>query len=222
MSSHQGVRFNDPPVTDYNSMDVDDTSGSLISQDDLYLGPDDDLYLGPDDDLEDDSVSSSHPDMFHAIPDQFPPAEADDQHLLPIDQDLYLGPDHDLIDCDEDIDVPAVPEVPKAINATSTGSRSPPPELTNEDLLTMVQEFRPFGSFEHSTLDTIQDRLSHYINENGKLPDPTIPQQLEAERPFRMAWAETSDKLRRAGADLASLEMLKVVDSLIRQIEDSN
>jgi hypothetical protein len=80
------------------------------------------------------------------------------------------------------------------------------------------------------SVDTIQDRLSHYINENGKLPDPTIPQQLEAERPFRMAWAETSDKLRRAGADLArmqraeraSLEMLKVVDSLIRQIEDSN
>jgi hypothetical protein len=84
MSSHQGVQFNDPPVTDHNSMDVDDTSGSLISQgmshflclsfltghasDDLYLGPDDDLYLGPDDDLEDDSVSSSHPDMFDAIP----------------------------------------------------------------------------------------------------------------------------------------------------------
>ncbi|KAG2737135.1 hypothetical protein P692DRAFT_20893700, partial [Suillus brevipes Sb2] len=163
MSSHQGVRFNDPPVTDYNSMDVDDTSGSLISQDDLYLGPDDDLYLGPDDDLEDDSVASSHLDMFHAIPNQFPPAEADDQHLLPIDEDLYLGPDHDLIDCDEDIDVPAVPEVPMAINATSTGSRSPPPELTNEDLLAMVQEFWPFGSFDHSTLDTIQDRLSHYI-----------------------------------------------------------
>jgi hypothetical protein len=45
-----------------------------------------------------------------------------------------------------------------------------------------------------------------------------------------MAWAETSDKLRRAGADLArmqraeraSVEMLKVVDSLIRQIEDPN
>jgi hypothetical protein len=32
MSSHQGVRFNDPLVTNYNSMDVDDTSGSLISQ----------------------------------------------------------------------------------------------------------------------------------------------------------------------------------------------
>ena len=87
MSSHQGVRFNDPPVTDYNSMDVDDTSGSLISQgmslflclslltghasDDLYLGPDDDLYLGPDDDLEDESVASSHPDMFHAIPGEY-------------------------------------------------------------------------------------------------------------------------------------------------------
>jgi hypothetical protein len=45
-----------------------------------------------------------------------------------------------------------------------------------------------------------------------------------------MAWAETSDKLRRAGADLArmqraewvNVELLKVVDFLIRQIEDPN
>jgi hypothetical protein len=45
-----------------------------------------------------------------------------------------------------------------------------------------------------------------------------------------MAWTETSDKLRRAGADLvrmqrveqANVELLKVVDSLIRQIEDPN
>jgi hypothetical protein len=48
-----------------------------------------------------------------------------------------------MIDCDEDIDVPAAPEVP--------GYRSPPPELTNEDLHSMVQEFQPFGSFEHAT-----------------------------------------------------------------------
>jgi hypothetical protein len=47
------------------------------------------------------------------------------------------------------------------VNATSTGSRSPPPELTNEDLLAMVQEFRPFGSFEHSTCKfSIVDLLS--------------------------------------------------------------
>ena len=79
MSSHQGVRFNDPPVTNYNSMDVGDTSGLLISQGmSLFLclslltgHASDDLYLGPDDDLEDESVASSHLDMFHAIPGEY-------------------------------------------------------------------------------------------------------------------------------------------------------
>jgi hypothetical protein len=77
-------------------------------------------------------------------------------------------------------------------------------------------------------VQAIEDRLGDYKHRAGDLPDPSIPQQLEAERPFRMAWAETSDKLRRAEADLLrlqraqwmSVEMLKVVDSLINRFED--
>jgi hypothetical protein len=59
--------------------------------------------------------------VHYTIPDQFPPAKADDQQLLPINPDLYLGLEDDLIDCDEDpvpadveIDVPAAPEVSMA------------------------------------------------------------------------------------------------------------
>ncbi|KAG2113684.1 hypothetical protein DEU56DRAFT_905406 [Suillus clintonianus] len=56
MSSHPAVRFNDPPVTDCNAMDVDDSSMGRVSPDDL-----DGLYLGPEDDLEHVSMSSGPP-----------------------------------------------------------------------------------------------------------------------------------------------------------------
>jgi hypothetical protein len=59
-------------------MDVDDTSGSLISQGMSHFlclslftrHALDDLYLGLDDDL-DDSVSSSNLDVFDAIPGEY-------------------------------------------------------------------------------------------------------------------------------------------------------
>ncbi|KAG0694350.1 hypothetical protein DFH29DRAFT_1006421 [Suillus ampliporus] len=232
MSSHPAVRFNEPPVTDYNAMDLDESSVSRVSLDDLYLGPDDDIDY--------DSVSSGPLDVLAEIPGTFinslgssPPAQPD-QPALPIDPDLYLGPEDDLIDVDElpdsadaDPDAPAPPEVSMSYE-TSTELHAEQPELTNEDLYSMVREFRPFGSFEHTGLKSIKDRLGDYTRRNGDLPDPSIPQLLEAERPFRMAWAETSDKLKRADADLQrlqraermSVEMLKVVDSLIDRLEE--
>ncbi|KAG1727577.1 uncharacterized protein EDB91DRAFT_1253839 [Suillus paluster] len=94
MNSHPTVRFNDPPATEYYSMDVDDSTQSQTSTDDLYLGP--------NDDIEDDSVSSSGPYVLAAILDQLPPAQSD-QPVQYIDPDLYLGPDEDLIDCDDEL-----------------------------------------------------------------------------------------------------------------------
>lgn len=75
---------------------------------------------------------------------------------------------------------------------------------------------------------SIQDRLREYKRHAGGLPDPSIQQLIEAERPFRTAWAEASDKLKKADADLQrlqrveqmSIEMLKVVDSMIENFEE--
>ncbi|KAG1722199.1 hypothetical protein EDB19DRAFT_1916810 [Suillus lakei] len=184
----------------------------------LFTGyPLDDLYLGPDEDIEYHPVSSGTPDVLAAIPD------------------LYLGPEDDVIDVDEmpdfadaKCDAPAPPEESMLSDATSTESHSDQPDLANEDLRSMVRDFRPFGSYEHTGLQSIQDRLGDYKHRHGNLPDPSIPQLLEAERPFRTAWADTSDKLRRADEDLRrmqraermTVEMLKVVDSLIDEFED--
>ncbi|KAG0694475.1 hypothetical protein DFH29DRAFT_880689 [Suillus ampliporus] len=186
----------------------------------LFTGyPLDDLYLGLDDDIEYDSVSSGPLDVLAEIPGTFinslgssPPAQPD-QPALPIDPDLYLGPEDDLIDVDElpdsadaENDAPAPPEVSMSSDETSTKLHAERPELTNKICIRMVQDFRPFRN----------------------LPDPSIPQLLEAERPFQTAWAETSDKLKKADADLQrlqraewmSVEMLKVVDSLIQRFEE--
>ncbi|KAG1817187.1 uncharacterized protein BJ212DRAFT_1299347 [Suillus subaureus] len=91
MSPQSAIRFNDPLVTDYNSMDVDESTVSRASLDDLYLGP--------DDDIEYDSPSSGSLDVLAAIPN------------------LYLGPEDDIINVDElpdsanpKIDVPAASE----------------------------------------------------------------------------------------------------------------
>ncbi|KAG1733097.1 hypothetical protein EDB19DRAFT_1911679 [Suillus lakei] len=92
MSSSPAVRFNEHLVTEYNSMDVDQSSESQVSPDGLYLGPDNDIEYG--------SVSSGPPGVLAAIPNQSPPAPAD-HPILPINLDLYLGPDDYLIDCDE-------------------------------------------------------------------------------------------------------------------------
>ncbi|KAG1744224.1 hypothetical protein EDB19DRAFT_1906784 [Suillus lakei] len=154
MSSLPAVGFNDHLVTEYNSMDVDEPSESQVSPDQSPLAPAD-----------------------HPVP--------------PINLDLYLGPDDDLIDCDErpdsaDADSNALDalEASMSLDETSTKLHSEQLDLTNEDLHLMLQESRPFGSFEHPGLQSIQDQLHDYKFHNGNLPDPSIPQLLEAEPPF--------------------------------------
>ncbi|KAG1817189.1 uncharacterized protein BJ212DRAFT_1299349 [Suillus subaureus] len=143
MSPQSAIRFNDPLVTDYNSMDVDESTVSRASLDDLYLGP--------DDDIEYDSPSSGSLDVLAAIPNQSPLAQADHPGFL-IDLDLYLGPEDDIINVDElpdsanpKIDVPAASEASMSY------------DTSNEDLRSMAQEFRPFGSYEHTGLQSVQD-----------------------------------------------------------------
>ncbi|KAG1744249.1 hypothetical protein EDB19DRAFT_1827128 [Suillus lakei] len=213
MSSHPTVRFNDPPVTDYNSMDVNESLMSWASLNDLYLGLDEDIEYHP--------VSPGPLDVLVAIPDRSPLAQADQPGLV-IDPDLYLRPEDDVIDVDE------IPDFADA----ECDAPAPPEELmlylANEDLRSMVQDFRLFRSYKHTGLQSIQDRLGDYKHRHGNLHDPSIPQLLEAEQPFRMAWADTSDKLRRADEDLQrmqraewmTVEMLKVVDSLIDEFEE--
>ncbi|KAG2097752.1 uncharacterized protein F5147DRAFT_777917 [Suillus discolor] len=232
MSSQPGVRFHDPPVTEFTSMDVDESSKSRMS-----LDPLDDIYLGPDDELDSDSGSSGGLDLLNAIPDPSYPALADGLALYD-DPDLYLGPEDTLISSD---DAPAVPDFPMAgevtpaepeapipSNSETPERQSPEPELNNEALRAMVQEFMPIGSYDQAEIQTIVDRLGDYQQRHGNLPAPTVAQLLEADRPFRMAWAETCDKLRKADADLRRMqrvrestsEMLKVLDTLIEFFED--
>lgn len=83
MSSHPAVRFNDPPASDYNSMDVDDSSMGRVSLGMFYsliipylftgypLDELDGLYLGPEDDVEYASMSSGPPDELAALPGMF-------------------------------------------------------------------------------------------------------------------------------------------------------
>ncbi|KAG0695792.1 hypothetical protein DFH29DRAFT_1005107 [Suillus ampliporus] len=127
-------------------MDLDESSVSQVSLDDLYLGP--------DDDIEYDSVSSGPLDVLAAIP------------TLPINPDLYLGPEDDLIDVDElpdsadaETDAPAPPEVSMSLDETSAKLHAERPELTNKYLYSMVQDFRPFRSFKHTGLQSIKDQL---------------------------------------------------------------
>jgi hypothetical protein len=77
-------------------------------------------------------------------------------------------------------------------------------------------------------VQTIVDRLGDCHQHYGRVPDPTVAQLLEADRPFRTAWADTSDKLKKADADLRRMqrvrdstsELLKVLDTLISTFED--
>ncbi|KAG1743981.1 uncharacterized protein EDB91DRAFT_1080811 [Suillus paluster] len=164
MNSHPTVRFNNPPATEYYSMDVDDSTQSRTSTDDLYLGP--------DDDIEDDSVSSSGPGVLAAIPNQLPPVQYN-QPVQYINPDLYLEPDEDLIDCDDE---PGSIYAHFSMSSNERPTEHDPahPELTNEDLYVMVHEFQPIRSFEHSGLQSLQDRLSSYKQDNGGLPVPSI------------------------------------------------
>ncbi|KAG1759350.1 hypothetical protein EDD22DRAFT_906509 [Suillus occidentalis] len=205
MSSQHGVRFHDPPATECTSMDVDEPSESRMSLDSL-----DDIYLGPDEDLDSDSGSSAGPDVLDEIPAQSHPVQGDDLSLL-------NAPD--IFD-----DGPAVPDSPMTVldpNQSTPGRQSPVPSLNNEELRAMIQEFMPIGSYDQTEIQTIVDRLGDYHQRYG-------PQLLEADRPFRTAWADTSDKLRKADADLRRMqrvrdstsELLKVLDTLISSFED--
>ncbi|KAG2033661.1 hypothetical protein BDR03DRAFT_984848 [Suillus americanus] len=213
MSPHPAIRFLDPPVTNYNSMDVDDSSMGWESLDDL-----DDLYLGPDDDIEYDTMSTGPLDVSAAIPNQSDLGQADDAGCF-INPDLYLGPEDDVIDVDELPDAadpptfdPATSEVSISSNKSSTKLPADQPERNFKEVHLMAWELHPFGKYQHPEC----------------LPDPSLQQLIEAERPFRTAWAETSDKLKKADADLQrlqrveqmSIEMLKVVDSLIEHFEE--
>ncbi|KAG2360091.1 hypothetical protein BDR07DRAFT_1487460 [Suillus spraguei] len=97
MRSQPAVRFYEPLVTEYNSMDVDDSTESQISLDaldDVYLGLDDetesrissdacdDVYLGPDDEIDYDSASSGGLDVSDAIPDHLYPAQPEELPLF--------------------------------------------------------------------------------------------------------------------------------------------
>ncbi|KAG1834746.1 hypothetical protein EV424DRAFT_1360661, partial [Suillus variegatus] len=196
-------------------MDVDEFSKSRMSLDSL-----DDIYLGPDDELDSDSGSS---DSLNAIPDPSHPALADGLALYN-DPDLYLGPEDTFISSD---DAPAVPNFPMAVNESTPkphpatpaepeapnpsnseppARQSPEPELNNKALCAMVQEFMPVGSYDQAEIQTIVDHLGDYQQRHENLPAPTVAQLLEADRPFRMAWAETSDKLRKADADLRRMQ----------------
>ncbi|KAG2366114.1 hypothetical protein BDR07DRAFT_1480526 [Suillus spraguei] len=205
MRSQPAVRFYEPPVTEYNSMDVDYSTESRISLDaldDVYLGPDDetesqissdacdDVYLGPDDEIDYNSGSSGGLDVLDAIPDHLYPAQSEELPLFN-DPDLYLGPDDDLIDCDEapecfdvEIDAPAIPGIAIPAHATPPKCQSPIPELSNEDLHAMLREFMPLGSYDQTEFESILDRLGHYQQRHGNLPEPTVHQLLKANQPF--------------------------------------
>ncbi|KAG1736487.1 hypothetical protein EDD22DRAFT_924106 [Suillus occidentalis] len=201
MSSQHGVRFHDPPATECTSMDVDEPSESRMSLDSL-----DDIYLGPDEDLDSDSGSSAA---------QSHPAQ------------------DDLIEFD---DGPAVPDSPMTVNESMPEPRPASPDVQeapipsqsatpgrqSPELRAMIQEFMPIGSYDQTEIQTIVDRLGDYHQRYGRVPDST------ADRPFRTAWADTSNKLRKADADLRRMqrvrdstsELLKVLDTLISSFED--
>ncbi|KAG1764954.1 hypothetical protein EDD22DRAFT_951411 [Suillus occidentalis] len=187
-------------------MDMDEPSKSRMSLDSL-----DDIYLGPDDKLDTDSESSADPDILDEIPTQSHLVQADDLSLFN-DLDLYLGPKDDLIEFDDALAVPdspmtvneLIPEphpasltVPEAPIPSTPRHQLPMPPLNNEELQAMIQEFMPIGSYNQTEIQTIVDCLGDYQQHYGYVPDPTIAQLLEADRPFQMAWTETCDKLQK-------------------------
>ncbi|KAG2347754.1 hypothetical protein BDR05DRAFT_944777 [Suillus weaverae] len=110
-------------------------------------------------------------------------------------------------------------------NSTAIKRQSPKTEMGYEDLHAMVREFMPIGSYDHTG-----NRLGDYEQCHGNLPDPTVAQLLEANRPFCITWAETCNKFRKADADLwrmqrvrqSTVEMLEVLETLIDYFEDED
>ncbi|KAG1760457.1 hypothetical protein EDD22DRAFT_848457 [Suillus occidentalis] len=159
---------------------------------------------------------------------------------------MYLRPEDDLIEFDDGLAVPDspmtvnesmpesrlasldVPEAPIPSQSATPRHQSPVPSLNNEELRAMIQEFMPIGSYDQTEIQTIVDHLGDYHQHYGCVPDPTVAQLLKADRPFHTAWADTSDKLKKADADLwrmqrvrdSTSELLKVLDTLISTFED--
>ncbi|KAG2146454.1 uncharacterized protein EDB93DRAFT_1250992 [Suillus bovinus] len=189
MNSPATVRFNDPPVTEYNSMDVDESTVSRMSTDQLNLGP--------ADDPESCSVSSNGPEVFSQISNHSPPAQCDQPGLL-VYPDLYLGLEDDLMAGMHDQSLPAQPDMPGlAIH----------PDLylgPDEDIMTEIPDPSPLAQPYHPDVPIhpdlylrpdedfmpefpvqfIQERVQDYKQRHGHIPDPSIQQLLEAERPF--------------------------------------
>ncbi|KAG2132236.1 hypothetical protein BD769DRAFT_1666254 [Suillus cothurnatus] len=166
MSLHHSVRSNDPTI----SLDALDH-----------------VYLGLDDNIEYDPLSSIGPDVLDTFLDQSLLVYSDDIALFN-DLALYLGPDDELIDCDEDLacaDIDsnslATQEGSLSAHVTSPRHHSASPELTNEELYSMVQEFWPLGSYDHTGLQSIKDQLAHNQEHHGNLPDPSIQQLLKTD-----------------------------------------
>ncbi|KAG1726552.1 hypothetical protein EDD22DRAFT_853530 [Suillus occidentalis] len=206
-------------------MDVDEPSESRMSLDSL-----DDIYLELDDELDTDSESSAGLDVLDKIPTQSHPVPEDE--LIEFD-DGPAVPDSPMT-VNESIPEPhlaslAVPEAPIPLKSATPGCQSPVPPLNNEELCAMIQEFKPIGSYDQTKIQTIVDRLGDYQQCYGRVPDPTVAQLLEADRPIQMAWAETYDKLLKADVDLwrmqrvreSTSELLKVLNILINFFEDS-
>ncbi|KAG1761646.1 hypothetical protein EDD22DRAFT_953829 [Suillus occidentalis] len=91
--------------------------------------------------------------------------------------------------------------ISQAKSATS-GHQPPELPLNNEELHAKVQEFMPIISYDQTKIQIIVDHLGDYQQRYGHVPDPTVAQLLKADRLFQMAWADTSDKLQKADADL--------------------
>ena len=187
------------------------------------LAIDPDLYLGPEDDVID---VDEMPDFADAECDA--PAPPEESMLCEFIDFRWLS----ILD----VSLKLMKHLPNLIQTSRTsltkiyirwsGTSAHSGHTNTQDVSIWHRSF--IFVLSYLQVQSIQDRLGDYKHRHGNLPDPSIPQLLEAERPFRTAWADTSDKLRRADEDLRrmqraermTVEMLKVVDSLIDEFED--
>ncbi|KAG1721822.1 uncharacterized protein EDB91DRAFT_1088338 [Suillus paluster] len=188
MHSHPTVRFTEPLVTDIIKMDINDASQaqSSTSSTDLWMREEwpmfDDLYLGPDDEVEYESMPPHiSRELYLGLEDNFdggigvpepshrtssdPPGQA-------ISLALYLGPEE------------MSNEPMEYLNSPNAKCLLAPLALDNKELQAMVREFWPFGSYHDMELQNLQTRLANFTTTHGNLPEPSILQLLEAERPF--------------------------------------
>ncbi|KAG2147767.1 uncharacterized protein EDB93DRAFT_1104041 [Suillus bovinus] len=161
-----------------------------------------DLYLRPDEDIMTEILDPSppaqpyhpdvpiHPDLYLGPDEDFMPEFYDkslpaqpDQPGSPIHPDMYLGPEDDLINYEVKQER-ANSDSEVSVMAKSPERDLPHPDVTYEELLAMVQDLWPFESYNHTGIQSIQDWVRDYKQRHGHIPDPSIQQLLEAERPF--------------------------------------